>query len=84
MGFFGRLTSLGKGMWKTKARTEPEFTEALERELKHVASEQEKERARARLALLKGEEPEPSEVDVDPKEEESEPLSRDNPPKKTL
>jgi len=71
-------------MWKAKTQPDPEFTEALERELKHVTSEQEKERARARLAHLKGEEPETSGADIDTPEEDSEPLSRDNPPKKTL
>ena len=86
MSFFGRLTQLGRGMWRVSRKPEPQFTDALERELEQAASEQEKERARARLAHLKGDEPQSSDTEEDEVEstEATEPLSKDNPPKKTL
>ena len=83
MSFFRRLTNLGRGALKARKQPEPEFDAALEEELAHVVSEQEKERARARLRQMKG--GEAAIIDqAEASETESEPPSRQTPPKKTL
>jgi hypothetical protein len=87
MGLFGRLTLLGRGLWKVKTSKDPDFTEALEKELEHVTTEADRARARARLAHLKGGEKATIEnAQKGDKDTESDPPkpSIENPPKKTL
>ena len=87
MGLFGRLSLLGRGLWKVKTREDPDFSDALEKELEHVTTEEERARAQARLTRLKGGEQAVIESaqdgDEDTESEASKP-SMDNPPKKTL
>ena len=87
MGFFRRLSNLGRGMWKVKRQPDPEFDAALEKELAHVVTEQEKARAKARLDQMKGTEGQTPEGNAEGDTadgNESEKPSASNPPKKTL
>jgi hypothetical protein len=86
MGFFGRITQLGKGLLKVKTTPDPEFTAALEKELEETATAEQKARAKARLENLKGGEraaPRETTDEEDAVTEEARP-SLENPPKKTL
>ena len=90
MSLFGRLTLLGRGLWKTKTQNEPDFSAELEKELEHVTTEEERTRAKARLARLKGgeeaaiESAQDGQDDDQGAEPEAPAPSIDNPPKKTL
>ena len=84
MGLLGRLARLGKGMWKVKTSPDPEFSDALEKELENMTTAQQKARAKARLEKLKGGEVEaPGEAEESGEAVEEKP-SLQNPPKKTL
>ena len=85
MGFLGRLTRLGKGLWKVKTTPDPEFSDALEQELENMTTAEQKARAKARLDHLKGGEsasPEAAPAVEDAVTEEAPSIK--NPPKKTL
>ncbi len=82
MGIFGRLTNLGKGIWKVKQAPDIEFTEALEREIEATTTAEQKAKAAARLRNMKN-----GEAEVIAESEAAEPEeshSPENPPKKTL
>ena len=82
MGIFGRLTNLGKGLWKVKQSPEVEFTEALEREIEATTTAEQKAKAAARLRDMKD-----GEAEIIAESESAAPdetHSPENPPKKTL
>ena len=82
MGLLGRLTNLGKGLWKVKQSPDVELTEALEREIEATTSAEQKSRAAARLRNIKGGESDIIEKATETQEEDA--PSLENPPKKTL
>ena len=88
MGFLGRLSRLGKGLWKVKTTSDPEFSDALEEELENMTTAQQKARAKARLDHLRGGESSApgsteDEAGTEAGSDEEKP-SLENPPKKTL